>query len=154
MHTKKSVTGFTLIEFMVVCAIVATIAAVSIPRFVHHRLSLKRNECQQNLQSLYKAELAYHQKNGTYTNDLVALGWTPQGSPRYLYGFREAPEMVPATTAHPSVIANCPEPPCYSTKLMMKGKDEAGPLYGPLTPYDLPADTFAQSGEFKVGCVG
>ncbi|OGP14020.1 MAG: hypothetical protein A3F89_08175 [Deltaproteobacteria bacterium RIFCSPLOWO2_12_FULL_50_11] len=148
---KKKLLGFTLIELMVVIAILATIAAVLIPRFVRHRLQLKQAECRQSLTEILEAEHSFYNQHGSYTNDLRQLGWTPKGTPRYLYGFFDAPDDIPHTTADPAIISNCNSPPCYSTQLMTKG--EKGPLYGPLTPQDLPHTTHAKDLTFKVGCV-
>ena len=153
MTFKRKLAGFTLIEIMVVIAILSTIAAISIPRFVQHRLQIKQQECKKNLTELLEAERAFFNKHSYYTSNLTKLDWLPQGSPLYLYGFFKAPDHIPHTTADQAVIMNCAAPPCYSTELMTKGKTR-GPLYGPLTAYDLPHNTFANENSFQIGCVG
>jgi prepilin-type N-terminal cleavage/methylation domain-containing protein len=151
-HSKKPFSGFTLIELMVVLAILATIASYVIPRFVNHRLDLKQSECKNYLEEIAAAEQVYFKKNGAYTHNFLQLQWTPKGNPRYLYGFKNAPESSPHTTGHKAVINHCSSPPCYSIEHMTKGVQ--GPLYGNLTPYDLPDNTYANQKGFRIGCVG
>ena len=79
--------GFTLIELMIVVAIIAFLAMIAIPNYLKFVARSKRTEAQVNLASLYAAEKAYWVENSAYTNDLSALGWKPEGKINYTYGF-------------------------------------------------------------------
>ena len=79
--------GFTLIELMIVIAIIAFLAMVSVPSLKKFLAKAKRTEAYMNLNALATAEKVYWAENGTYTTDLQALGWQPEGEIQYSYGF-------------------------------------------------------------------
>lgn len=74
--------GFTLIELMIVVAIIAFLAMVSVPTFTRFLAKAKRAEAYMNLSSLYAAQKAYWAENGSYTSNLSgdkSAGWKPEG---------------------------------------------------------------------------
>lgn len=79
--------GFTLIELMIVIAIIAFLAMVSVPSLKKFLAKAKRTEAHLNLSALATAEKVYWAEHGTYTDDLQALGWKPEGEMQYSYGF-------------------------------------------------------------------
>lgn len=79
--------GFTLIELMIVIAIIAFLAMVSVPSLKKFLAKAKRAEAHLNLSALATAEKVYWAEHGTYTDDLQALGWKPEGETQYSYGF-------------------------------------------------------------------
>lgn len=82
--------GFSLIELLIVIAIVAFLSAISIPSFFKFLAKSKRSEAYVTLRSLYMAERAYWVEHGKYTNMLDGahgLGWKPEGTLQYTYGF-------------------------------------------------------------------
>jgi prepilin-type N-terminal cleavage/methylation domain-containing protein len=52
---KKAMKGFTLVEIMIVVAIIAILAAVAIPNFVRYRKTSQMNACISNLKQLQAA---------------------------------------------------------------------------------------------------
>lgn len=95
--------GFTLIELMIVIAIIAFLAALSIPTFSKIMAKTKRAEAYVNLHAIYTAQKAYWTEHGTYTTQLYGpsgAGWQPEGYHGggadeqfyYTYGFADSAE--------------------------------------------------------------
>ena len=82
--------GFSLIELMVVVAIMAFLAMIAVPNFNRFLAKAKRAEAYMNLSSIYAAQKAYFAEHGTYSDILYgegSIGWKPEGKPYYSYGF-------------------------------------------------------------------
>ncbi len=73
--TKKN-EGFTLIELMIVVAIIGILAAIAIPNFRNYQLKSKRGELPINLKAIKVAELAYQAEHDTF----LALNDLPSGT--------------------------------------------------------------------------
>lgn len=74
--------GFTLIELMIVVAIIAFLAMVSVPSFSRFLAKSKRTEAYLNLHSIYTAQRLYWAEHGKYSDTLAGLGgvgWQPEG---------------------------------------------------------------------------
>ncbi len=82
--------AFSLIELMIVVAIIAFLATISIPKYFSYYAKAKQTEVSVNLASLHTAQQAYWAEHGKYTTALFgpnSLGWKPQGNFNYTYGF-------------------------------------------------------------------
>jgi len=104
----RSSKGFSLIELMIVVAIIAILAAIAIPSFLRFQMKSKTSEATANLGAIRTCEESYKAENDTYFDqgpapvgagadsqthvwadtDLALfedIGFAPDGPTRYLY---------------------------------------------------------------------
>lgn len=62
---KKMMKGFTLVEIMIVVAIIAILAAVAIPNFVKYRKNSQANACISNLKQIQTAKEQIYMRGDT-----------------------------------------------------------------------------------------
>ena len=110
MKTINQRKGFTLIELMIVVAIIGILAAIAIPNFLRFQLKAKSSEGKTNLAAIRTAEQSYYSEFGfyvsanpspaanaqnlksTFTNadgpgdGFDQLGWAPEGQVFFNYG--------------------------------------------------------------------
>jgi type IV pilus assembly protein PilA len=83
---KKIAKGFTLIELMIVVAIIGILAAIAIPNFVKFQCRSKQSEAKGNLKALYVSEESYRAEFDTYSSSITQIGFAPKGGKiRYAY---------------------------------------------------------------------
>ena len=80
----KGKKGFTLIELMIVVAIIGILAAIAIPNFLKFQAKSKQSEAKSNLGAIFTGQISYFGENNNYSN-FVAINWSPSGTPRYRY---------------------------------------------------------------------
>ena len=66
--TARRSSGFTLIEMMVVVAIIGILAAIAIPNFLRFQLKAKTSEGKTNLAAIRTSEESYYSEFGVYVS--------------------------------------------------------------------------------------
>lgn len=99
MSNKK---GFTLIELMIVVAIIGILAAIAIPNFVKFQAKGKQSEANSNLKAIFSAQKANYPQLQGYWSDIGAIGFSPERGNRYLYDLGPT-----ATTVDMGAEGNC-----------------------------------------------
>jgi type IV pilus assembly protein PilA len=90
--------GFTLIELMIVVAIIGILAAIAIPNFIKFQARSKQSEAKANLKAIFTAEKAFFQEKDRFSSVTGEVGFEPERNNRYAY-FLNATGTYEARTA-------------------------------------------------------
>ena len=78
--------GFTLIELMIVVAIIGILASIAIPNFLIYQAKAKQAEAKSNLGAIFTSQIAFRAERDRFAQTISGiLDWAPAGSTRYAY---------------------------------------------------------------------
>ena len=77
--------GFTLIELMIVVAIIGILAAIAIPNFIKFQARSKQSEAKANLKAVFTAQKAFFQEKDRFSSLTGEVGFEPERNNRYAY---------------------------------------------------------------------
>jgi type IV pilus assembly protein PilA len=88
---RRSQSGFTLVELLIVVAIIGVLSTIGIPTFRKMIQKAKKSEAKVNLGGLYTAEQAFFSEYGLYGNLIDQVGFETDGQNLiYVIGFMDA----------------------------------------------------------------
>lgn len=114
--TLRRQDGFTLVELMVVVAIIGLLSAVAIPNFQKYQARSKTAEAKLQLSAIYTAEASFFADYNVYHTCLNYMGYNPAeeiSSRYYAVGFNVAGDLD--STAYQSAVnaginaTDCPD---------------------------------------------
>jgi prepilin-type N-terminal cleavage/methylation domain-containing protein len=85
IRTRQGTSGFTLVEIMIVVAIIGLLAAIAIPNFVKARQTAQRNACISNLRMIDGAKESWALENRAASGGAVTEEG-PTGVNSYIKG--------------------------------------------------------------------
>ncbi len=112
----SKVSGFSLVELMVVVAIIGTLASIALPKFQAFQAKAKQAEVKTNLSGIYTFQLSYQGENGSYFKSgyFTSAKQTQLfggGNKRYTYsivdGSTDANNFVAQGTAASGALGKC-----------------------------------------------
>ena len=92
--TKSNNKGFTLVELMIVVAIIGILAAIAIPNFLKYQAKAKQSEAKVNLKGIYTAQLSYFAEGDTYS-DFNTIGYDVEPGGRYKFSLDAGTTYIP-----------------------------------------------------------
>lgn len=85
--TRSKMSGFTLVELMIVVAIIGILASIAIPNYQRYQARARTTEAKVNLTAIYTAEKSFAVEYNTYSKCIKAMGFEPEGQTFYAIGF-------------------------------------------------------------------
>jgi type IV pilus assembly protein PilA len=143
----KDQQGFTLVELMVVVAIIGILTAIAVPNFKKYQAKSKQSEAKIVLAALYSVEVSAQADYDTFGTCLVDMGYDQSPRGYYGVGFRAA-----ATTANNSIItrgATCASTNYITPTTHLKASQGSTPA-----STDLNSTTAAAASTFVASAAG
>ena len=129
----KSEAGFTLIELMVVVAIIGVLSAIAVPNFKKYQAKAKQSEAKIQLAAVYSVEVGSMADYDAFATCLVVLGYDESPRGYYLIGF-PASEVAAVAVRN----AGCAAATVVSPTLQLKSGSTVA-VVGNLPSTTLPA---------------
>lgn len=144
----KSQAGFSLIELMIVVAIIGILAAIAIPNYQGFQRKARQAEARVHLGGIFTGMKSYFAEFNGYSGSLIKVGYSPDGLPRYNAGFIDtvpefvAPDVAPSVAdltdtnaycANATYGVNCVEQAAGANPALARTIATAGGVIGDVT---------------------
>jgi prepilin-type N-terminal cleavage/methylation domain-containing protein len=110
---RQSIGGFTLVELLIVVAIIGVLATMGVPAYKRMIERAKTKEAQVALGGIYTSNIAFQSEYGAFGNNLAGIGFDFEGSgANYLVGFpTNACAQAAITPSDPGAMPAAGYPP-------------------------------------------
>ena len=120
---KMTKEGFTLVELMIVVAIIGILASIAIPQYAKFQAKARQSEVRIQLGATYTVEQSFAAENNSYTVCLGNVGYNRDGAKfYYTVGFSDAAFTAGAAACGPAGGLDC----AYNTYIYTAGSGWAG----------------------------
>ena len=90
---KKLAKGFTLVELMIVVAIIGILSAVAIPNFMRFQAKSRQSEAKTNLKGFHTTMVSYFAEKNKYPANVTSAGFKTEGNNIYSYSLIAANDV-------------------------------------------------------------
>ena len=144
--------GFSLIELMIVVAIISMLVGVGIPQYSKFRQKAHDSDAKTSLSALFTAQRSFHGEYNFYHTSLQALGYGVEGKHFFNVGFGTQTAVNPIDFGFYPVVDNT----IMSTKQICTGTNGTGTdtsCWFVVDVPDLPAETTSTLNTFVAAAV-
>ena len=135
LSLRRRSQGVTLLELMIVAAVVGILAIVAVPSYRQYTIRAHRTEAKTALMRLATNQERFYLQNNTYTTDLVALGFVGGVSDQGVYTLAVPvadtdtfqANAVPTPGGGPNGISQVADVDCASFSITAEGVRAAAP---------------------------
>ena len=104
----KSSKGFTLIELMIVVAIIGILAAIAIPNFMTYQAKARQSEAKVGLGGIFTSATSYAAEKSDFVNATLFsdIGYSPAGKNKYVFWWKN--DKIGNTTSSDTCMTTKP----------------------------------------------
>lgn len=119
----RSQGGFTLVELMVVVAIIGVLSAIAVPNFKKYQAKSKTSEAKLQLSAAYTAQQSFYSDYDAYGGCLQYMGFNPTNEvAQRIYALGFGSSTTAHTTAHQTLLNDNGAATCTTNDIFAAGK--------------------------------
>ncbi len=107
--------GFSLVELMIVVAIIGILSTIAVPNFKKFSAKAKQTEAKAALSAVFSANKSFFAEWNVYRNDFRDIGYSPEGRMLYTVGFPTGASVSPGGNFIPSTNGGAAADACRTS---------------------------------------